>query len=236
LPNLKHAAPLQNRLLAALPATERRRLLGVQPPVELVVSDVLVEPGERGRYVFFPIRGFVSLLNDDAAHEQLEVGLVGNEGIVGASLSLGAGFSPLRALVQGEGSAWRLDAGTFVRGLRSSPVLCRVLNLYLHVQLTQFAQAAVCTRFHLVEARLARRLLVTRDRAQSSEFRVTQEFLARVLGVRRVGVTRAATALRQRNLIRYTRGSVEICDGAGLEAAACGCYAADRATYARVLG
>lgn len=229
-------APLQNRLLAALPASERRRLLANQTPVELVLSKTLLEAGERIRYVLFPIQGFVSLITPGDGDSQLEVGLVGNEGMVGVSLSLGVNVAPLRALVQGAGSAWRLDAATFLRVLKSSRQLQRVLNLYLYVQLNQLAQTAACTRFHVVEARLARWLLMTRDRSHSSEFHITQEFLSRMLGVRRVGVTRAASALKGRNLIRYTRGNLEICDDAGLEAAACSCYATDKETYARVLG
>jgi CRP-like cAMP-binding protein len=229
-------APLQNRLLAALPAAERRRLLTNQTPIELVLGETLLEAGERIRYVLFPIQGFVSLITPGDGDAQLEVGLVGNEGMVGVSLFLGVNVAPLRALVQGAGSAWRLDAADFLSALKSGRQLQPLLSLYLYVQMTQLAQTAACTRFHVVEARLARWLLMTRDRAHSSEFQITQEFLARMLGVRRVGVTRAASALKRRNLIRYTRGSLEISDGAGLEAAACCCYAADKEAYARVLG
>jgi CRP-like cAMP-binding protein len=229
-------APVRNRLLAALPAAERRRLLANQAPIDLVLSETLLEPGERIRHVYFPIEGFVSLITPGDGDAQLEVGLVGNEGVVGLSLLLGVNVAPLHALVQGGGSAWRLDAALFQHRLKSSPQLRRLLNLYLYVELAQLAQTAACTRFHVVEARLARWLLMTRDRSHSSEFRITQEFLARMLGVRRVGVTRAAGALKRHKLIRYVRGFLEISDGAGLEAAACRCYAADKATYERVLG
>jgi CRP-like cAMP-binding protein len=225
----------ENRLLAELPAADRRRLLANCDPVDLVAGDSLAEPGDAVRHAFFPIDSFISLITAlDGAY--LEVGLVGDEGMVGSSLILGAPVSPLRALVQGAGRVWQLDAATFTRELERSPALRRVLNRYLYVLLGQLSQTAACTRFHFVEARLARWLLMTRDRAHSNGFRITHEFLAYMLGVRRVGVTRAASALQRRDLIRYSRGSLEILDPSGLESAACSCYASDRATYAGVFG
>jgi CRP-like cAMP-binding protein len=227
---------LDNRLLTALPAAVSSRLLAGQSLVELTLSDVLVDPGQRTRHVFFPVDGFVSLLAVQTGGTVLEVGLVGDEGMIGTSLLLGVEVAPLRALVQGEGHAWRLDADKFRHELRGSRSLRDVLNRYLYVQLSQLAQNAACTRFHFVEARLARWLLMTRDRAHSREFRVTHEFLANMLGVRRAGVTRAAGTLHRRKLIRYSRGDLEIADERGLEMTACSCYASDRKTYARVLG
>jgi CRP-like cAMP-binding protein len=226
-----------NLLLSVLPPRILRKLLLYQEPVRLERSTALVEHGENIRHVYFPIDSVVSLLTASSnGNPALEVGLVGNEGMVGAWLLLGVDVAPVRAVVQGSGLAWRVEAKTFRREMAASRDTRGTFNRYLYVQLVQLAQAAACTRFHFVESRLARSLLMTRDRAHSREFHVTQQLLAHVLGVRRAGVTRAATSLRRRKLIRYSRGDIEITDERGLERAACGCYAADKETYAGVIG
>lgn len=228
--------PADNLLLAALPAAARQRLLGDRPPVDLALSEILSEAGDRIRYVHFPIDGFISLITPAHGRGQLEIGLIGNEGMLGVSVLLGVNVSPLRAMVQGAGRAWRVDAGSLQQELALNAGLRTALNRYLYVFLAQLMQSATCTRFHLIEARLARWLLMTRDRAHSNQFHITHEFLALMLGVRRAGVTRAASALQRGQLIRYRRGDISILDVRGLERAACACYSVDKKIYARILG
>lgn len=225
-----------NHLLTALPRKDRQRLLAASEPVDLVFAQVLAEAGEPTRGVYFPTGGFISLITPVDGGPSLEVGLIGTEGMLGIWLILGVAVAPLRALVQGAGPAQYMDSATFRHELERSPALLRLLKRYLYAVTGQLAQATVCTRFHVVEARLARWLLMTQDRAHADTFRVTHEFLAGMLGVRRVGVTKAATALQDRHLISYHRGDITVLDRDGLEGAACGCYAADNLTYARMLG
>src|SRR6185437_15192995 len=151
------------------------------------------------------------------------------------SLLLDVSQSPLNHLVQGAGGALRISAMALRRELQRCPPLRRILNRYTCVNMHQFAQIAACTRFHMVEARLARWLLMTHDRSHSDTFYATQEFLAYMLGVRRVGVTKAASSLQRQALIRYRRGEISMLDRRGLEAISCGCYLAANELYERIL-
>jgi CRP-like cAMP-binding protein len=226
----------QNHLIELLPRKDRARLLALCEPVELVFAEVLCEPGERTRYVYFPVDGFVSLLTQIGGKAALEVGMVGREGMLGVQLAMGVATAPLHALVQGPGSAWRLGASAFKRELAQSAALRRLLNRYAYVLMRQLAASAACLRFHEIGPRLARWLLMSHDRAHCDSFRVTHEFLAYMLGVRRVGVTRAAAELQRDKRIEYHRGALKVLDRVGLEFAACDCYAADRKSYLDVLG
>jgi len=215
---------IQNELLAAMSRKAYDALAPALTPVTLGFGEVLYAANAPIAHVYFPCESMLSLLLPVENHIDIEVGLVGREGMVGASLSLGIAHSPVKALVQGAGSALRLSAAGFRRELARNPALQRAVNSYIHSLMAQITQTAACNRFHVVEARLARWLLMTRDRMRSSRFRMTHEFLSHMLGVRRVGITEAASSLQRQKLIEYTRGNISILDEPGLEAACCGCY------------
>ncbi|MEQ1529366.1 MAG: Crp/Fnr family transcriptional regulator [Methylococcales bacterium] len=230
------ATPVNNKLLSVLPDKDRAQLLSQCELIELHFNEVLYCAGEAVPHVYFPTGGFISLVKpvDDSAG--LEVGLVGIEGMLGITLTLGVEEAPFHALVQGAGSSLRIATKIFLRELAKSTSLQLELKRYLYVSLHQLAQTAACTRFHVVEARLARWLLMTQDRADADTFHVTHVFLAYILGVRRVGITKAANSLMKQKLISYRRGNVTILERAGLEAASCSCYRADNEVYRRILG
>jgi len=225
----------ENRLIQLLPRADRTHLLAACEPAMLTLSEVLCEPGKPTRHVYFPTEGFISLVTLVVGHPGLEVGMVGREGMVGAQLALGVATSPLHALVQGSGSALRIGTKAFRGELARSAAMQRQMNRYLYVLMAQLATSAACLRFHLIGPRLARWLLMMQDRAHADTFRVTHEFLAYMLGVRRVGITAAAGALQRLGLIEYKRGEMTVLDRHGLEHAACTCYAADRRSYDELL-
>jgi CRP-like cAMP-binding protein len=225
----------QNHLIERLARKDRARLLALAEPFQLVLSDVLCEPGKATRHVYFPTDGFISLVVPIDGKPALEVGMVGREGMLGAQLALGVATIPLHALVQGTGAALRIGTAAFRAELARSPALQHILNRYLYVLMAQLAGSAACLRFHLIGPRLARWLLMSHDRAHAECFHVTHEFLAYMLGVRRVGITVAAGQLQRAGLVAYHRGEMTVLDRSGLEAAACGCYAKDRQAYADLL-
>lgn len=229
--------PTNNRLLAALPHQDREHLLANCEQIDLIFAEVLYHAGEIISHVYFPTESFISLVKPiNGSSTGMEVGLVGNEGVLGITLTLDVDVAPFQALVQGAGSALRITVPLFLGELKQSVALQLELKRYLYVSMSQIAQTAACTRFHVVEARLARWLLMTQDRAHSDHFHVTHVFLSYMLGVRRVGITKAANSLQKKNLISYQRGNILILDRIGLEAASCGCYRTEKETYEHIMG
>jgi CRP-like cAMP-binding protein len=208
----RNELPVANDLLGAMPRQAYRRMQTSLESVELSYGQVLYEPMGSIRHVYFPIDCLVSLLTAVDQNRTLEVGMVGNEGMVGMPMALGIRVSAVRALVQGSGTALRMTAARFRTEFKNNLPLQRALFRYNHLLMAQISQTAACNRFHDAEHRLARWLLMTSDRLHADEFLLTHEFLGHMLGVRRVGVTKAAGALHLRKLIDYSRGKIRILD------------------------
>lgn len=225
--------PGTNRVLASIPAKDYERLHSQLEPVSLRFAQVLYQPGGKIRHVYFPVDCLISLLTAVDKRRTLEVGMVGNEGMVGMPFILGMGVSGVRALVQGGGNALRIGSAAFRAEFALNVPLQQALYRYTHALMAQISQTAACNRFHSAEARLARWLLMTRDRVNSDAFPMTHEFLAHMLGLRREGVTAAATALKRRGLIDYSRGKIQILDARRLMRASCSCYAVVKAVFDR---
>lgn len=213
-----------NRLLRSLPPGVRLRFLRHLEPVELHFGQLLYEPERMIRHVYFPLDCLISLLSTVDDQRSLEVGMVGNEGMAGLPVVLGVARSGVRAIVQSAGSALRIPTERIQRELEIAPQLRQALLRYACAFMTQMSQNAACNRFHHADQRLARWLLMTHDRIHADHFALTQEFIARMLGLRRAGITTSANALRQRGLIDYRRGRLRVLDGPGLERASCCCY------------
>jgi CRP-like cAMP-binding protein len=212
-----------NRVLASIPAKDYQRLQNNLEPVNLKFASVLYEPGKAIEHVYFPTDCLISLLTTVDKRRSLEVGMVGNEGMAGMPFILGIGVSGVRAIVQGEGSALRMASAPFRIEFERNKFLQDALYRYTYALMAQISQTAACNRFHEAEARLARWLLMTRDRVGSDEFKLTHGFLAHMLGLRREGVTEAASALKRRKLIDYSRGKIKILDVRALKKSSCSC-------------
>lgn len=223
-----------NLLLESLPEKERRTFLAKCDLVRLTQAEIIYNANDYIEYVYFPLKSIISLVNPVDKNAGMEVALIGNEGMLGITVMLGSDFAPFQALVQNTGDTLRITVKNFLHELQKCPALELKLKRYICVSFSQLVQTTVCNRFHVVEERLARLLLMIKDRTHASQFRITQKLLAQMLGVRRVGVTKAATALKQKNLITYIRGDVDISDVAGLEVASCSCYKTDKETYTRI--
>lgn len=231
---LQHMSPpVRNQLLASLPAGESDALTQGSQIVTLRAGETLVDPGGAITDAYFPLDSAISLLVVSPHQPEIATTLIGREGVVGMSLILGARSAAMRAVVQSSGTAWRVAAGDFAQRLQSSTALRGRMYRYAHVRFLQMAQGASCTGFHRLESRLARWLLMSRDRTGRNEHDLTHEFLARMLGARRAGVTLAANALRDRRLTDYSRGHLVLLDVRGLEETACCCYRAEKRIYVR---
>ena len=232
----KRAPAPENAILAGLSPRESTRLQSRLKPVSLSFGQVLYEPGNAIRHVYFPTNCLISLLTSVDKRRSLEVGMVGNEGMAGMPFILGMGVSGVRAIVQGGGGALRMAADAFLVEFERNRALQKALYRYMYALMAQISQTAACNRFHEAEPRLARWLLMTRDRVMSDDFPLTHEFLAHMLGMRREGVTEAASALKRRKLIDYRRGEIQILDLKGLKAASCTCYQIVQTAFAQVQG
>ena len=227
------AIPLTgNQLLDRVPAPERGRVLDASQLVQLAAGVVIDEPGALVTHVYFPTASAISSMLPMQGGQLIEVTLTGHEGLHGAGAGRGSAISTVRAEVQLAGPAWRMATPAFRKSLAAHRSLSGAVDGYLAAQLAQLARAAGCNRFHRVEQRVARWLLMTADRVRARTFSMTHATVAAALGVRRVGVTNAAGDLQRSKLIAYRRGTVAILDRDGLERASCECYRADLETYA----
>jgi CRP-like cAMP-binding protein len=220
------SSPPTNRLLDALPDKEKKLLLKNSETVDLVLGDILCEPSQSPKYVYFPTTGLISLVVSVDDEAPLELAMIGNEGMLGATKILGVSDAPMRGVVQGKGRAIRILSATFDELSQSGTQFQAIIKRYLFVLMTQLSRTAGCTHYHEVSSRLARWLLMAHDRSPADKFYLTQQFLSELLGVQRSAVSIAASTLQLKELISYSRGNISILNRFGLEAASCSCYAA----------
>lgn len=215
---------LPNQLLAALPNSEYQRLVPHLQTVPLAVGEILFQPYEPIEYAYFPHQGMISLVALMEDGTTTEIAVVGREGLTGISTILGSDFSIHCAMVQITGSASRIDVNVLKQEFARNDTLQKLLLLYIQVRLTQITQNAACYSQHLIEQRLARWLLTVYDSVRQDSFFLTQEVMATMLGVRRSGITKAATLLQKAEIISYSRGNITILNKAALETSSCECY------------
>ena len=232
----ERCGPIQNRLLSTLPKEEYERLQPNLQPVTLSLGGVIYEPGAELGYVYFPTTCVISFLYTMENGSTAEMGLAGNDGVVGVAVFLGGKTTSNRAIVQVAGDAFRMKANVVREEFARGGALQRLLLRYTQALVTHISQTAVCNRLHCGEKRLGRLLLLVHDRVQADELAITQESLSHLLGGRRESVTVAAGRLQDAGLIRYSRGNIKILDRAGLEAAACECYRIVKQEFDRLLG
>jgi len=236
---LQHVTKVNNRgenqLLSLLPQADRKRLLARCDRIALEIKTVLYEANGAVPYVYFPLSGMVSLVLNTREGQTIEVGTIGNEGMLGTPLALGADKSPVEVLIQVSGELLRMTAKDFLRELKRSSALREVAQRFAQALMTQISQSVACNRVHPVEERICRWLLMTHDRVGLDDMVLTQQFVSQMLGVRRPSVTVVAGMLQKAGLIRYSRGKMVILNRKGLEAGACECYQIVRRESERLL-
>lgn len=228
------ASPNGNLLIDSLPVRQRKAVVAQCEPVELAAGTVLCEAGEPFEYAYFPVTGGISLVSALAGHRSFEIDGIGNGGMLGATLILNISRAPQGGVVQARCLALRMEARRLRRASQSNPALCRILERYLYLVLTELAQSTGCIHFHDVGRRLAFSLLRSHDHVLTDQLHLTHSVLAEMLGVQRGAVTLAASELQRQGIIRYSRGKISILDRKGLEGKACGCYRASAENYASV--
>ncbi|MEA5595526.1 Crp/Fnr family transcriptional regulator [Rivularia sp. UHCC 0363] len=224
-----------NKLLMALPPGEYQRLIPYLKPIDLALGQVIYEPQQVIKEVYFPLGAMISLVSIMKNGSTTEIGLVGNEGMIGIPVFLGGNITTNRAIVQIEGNAMKMDASVLREEFLKGQQLQKNLLLYTQARLTQISQIAACKSHHLIEARFARWLLSIHDCVQKSELPLTQKFISEMLGVRRASVTEAAIALQKAELIKYSRGQITVLKRKELEQAACECYGLIKNEFTRLL-
>lgn len=227
--------PVENLLLGALPQEEWGAFISHLEPVDLPNDQILYHAQQSLSHVYFPYSGVISLLSVTREGGTIEVGMIGNRGVLGVQVILGVDTTPHQVLVQVPGTAVRIKSARLIEAVDQHPVLRKLLLRYSYALFLQITQSAVCNRFHSVEERIARWLLDTQDRTASSTLPYTQELLSNILGVNRVSVTLAAGGLQKLGLISYSRGQIRIVDRAGLKVTSCECYAIIRQEYDHLL-
>jgi len=225
-----------NFLLDSLPQKEYLNILSHCKLVELHSGQIIGEPGQKINHVYFPIRCYISLQKKIDAKSSLEIGIVGPQGFYGLNLVLDVGITLLRAVVEASGTALSISSKSFLKICEKNTVLKRKLENYVYVRMSQLSQTTGCNRFHTLDARLCRWILMVQDCLQTSEFYITHECLSKKLGVRRAGVTKAAGILQKKKLISYNKGHIKILDRNKLEALACECYQSNKETYKKIIG
>jgi CRP-like cAMP-binding protein len=221
----------KNNLINALPKEMQELVLENVEIVDLTLSQIICVFDKPVASLYFPIDGFISITQSIDMHPPLEIGMIGREGMLGSEVMLGDMTNPFGALVQGSGSAWRMDVNVFLSHLKNFPEFKTIVNNYLTVRISQLGLSTACEHFHEIGPRLAKWLLMSQDRAHSPTFQMTHEFIALMLGVRRVGITTTAADFRRRGLIEYHRGEMKVLNRSALKAEACSCYQKNRKIY-----